>query len=190
MLRDHSLNGGLPSQQLLHPRPSQDFGRARGDAISPAMELLHGEAVNGRRLADVDLQPRSRSQAFDPAVLLQTRQAQPCRLRRAFLPRRRGAWVMPVFPVLVQNALKCPIVWTSPKTSACSLAAMASPSATTNGRGRAAVQGVESGFGARAVVTAIAITEASRVPVLRRFSQKVIPRRIEEHHAGAPAAPR
>ena len=54
-------HAGLPSQQLLHARPSQDFGRARGDAIDPAMELLHGEAVHGRRLADVNLQARSRA---------------------------------------------------------------------------------------------------------------------------------
>ena len=50
-----------PPEQLLHTRASQDFGRARGDAVGPAMELLHGEAVNGRRLAHQNLEPRART---------------------------------------------------------------------------------------------------------------------------------
>ena len=148
--------------------PSSCFTRARrrtsaGLVVTPSVQrwsccTVRLWMVDGSRTCD--LQPRARAESFDPAVLLQTRQTQACRLVERFrfdVDAVGDACV----PVLVQNALKCPIAWTSPKTSACSLAAMASPSATTNGRGRAAVQGVESGFGARAVVIATARTEAS-----------------------------
>ena len=55
---------GLPCsapQHLLDARASQDFGRAGGDAIDPAIELLHGEAVAGRRLAHLNVQARCRA---------------------------------------------------------------------------------------------------------------------------------
>lgn len=74
-----------------------------------------------------------------------------------------------------------------PETSACSLAAMGSPPSTPINEGvEQLFKGVESGIGAGAVVIATAVTQASPNPVLHHFSEKVIPPRTEEHHAGDP----
>ena len=77
---------GSASEQLLYTRPSQNVGGAGCDAIDPAMQLLDGEAVDRRRLADLDLQPRAwPSPSIQPSFPGRARPSLP--LRRA-LPLR------------------------------------------------------------------------------------------------------
>lgn len=72
MRRLFGLWWSLP-QQPLHAGTAQDFGGACGHAVEPPFELLDGEAVGRRGLADLDLQLGAWPEAIDPPVPLQPR---------------------------------------------------------------------------------------------------------------------
>ena len=70
----------LVSEQLLQPSLPQRLVGADRDAIAPAANLLHGEAMTGGRLAHLNLELGSRRDRVGPASVLQRRDAKRCGL--------------------------------------------------------------------------------------------------------------
>ena len=56
----------------------QRLGRTGIHAVDPALDLLNGQSVMTAGLTDLDLEPTSRAEAFDPPIFLQPGEAKSC----------------------------------------------------------------------------------------------------------------
>lgn len=62
----------------------QSLARTGIHALDPALDLLNGQSVMTAGLTDLDLEPSSRTEAFDPPIFLQPREAKSRRFVECF----------------------------------------------------------------------------------------------------------